>query len=162
MVFCGLQDMVISITKKHPTDFQSSHKGAVLLPLRITGLRVSLFVTINFCGGIILYLVWGGHKSVGDGTVLCTVGYLASEPLVDANSAPSSPPVRTTKNISRHCLSPPGGHIHPQWRTLNWTKICFNGKLGKKLFPGRSHETNFTIKSDLMEAFVKDLGTVYK
>ena len=54
-----------------------------------------------------------GHEGVGDGAVLC-VGYLAaSELLVDVKSALSTLLVRTTKNISRHCLFSSGGHIHP-------------------------------------------------
>ena len=55
-----------------------------------------------------------------DGAVLGAVGCLAvSELLADANSALSTLLVRTTKNISRHCLFSSGGHIHPRFKTLN-------------------------------------------
>lgn len=33
------------------------------------------------------------------------------------------------------------------------------GNWGKKLCPGKNHGTNFTIRIDLMETFVKELGT---
>lgn len=75
VVFPGLQDVVM--TERHPTNSQSSHEGAVMLPLRITGTKCFHLGNVDVLGGIMLGLV---HRHVGvwEMVVVCVVECLVA------------------------------------------------------------------------------------
>lgn len=75
MVVRGLRDVVM--IEKHPTNSQSSHEGAVMLPLRIAATKCFHLGNVDVLGRIMLGLVHR-HAGVWEMVVVCVVECLVA------------------------------------------------------------------------------------